>query len=108
MNQHLFYSAIRNQMASELLKHPNYIDEFDHTLNKEHEGETIFTFCNEAARIFYAIGDLSGQCCSCLQSNSVEVINEYTSAILEKLINDEKPLIIDLIVLAGETIRQFC
>lgn len=106
MNEYIFYSDIRNQMATELLKHPKHIDKIHDVLSGQTEHENIITFCHDAARIFHAIGDLSQY--KDLSTHSVEMVTRYTHNIVEKLINDEKPLIIDLIMLSAETIGQFC
>lgn len=101
MTHHIFYGEIRNQIASELLKNPDLL--FDIELKKEET--TIFTLCSEAARIFHAILDLSGHC---LSTNITEVIRNYSSVILNQLVDGKKLTTIDLVVTASETIQKFC
>ena len=105
MNHHIFYGEIRNQIVSELFKNPDYLFEIDRKIEFENEEETIFTLCCEAAQIFYTIQDLSGHCHS---TDVTKAIKHYSSAILNQLVKDKKLTAIDLIVMASETIKEFC
>lgn len=105
MSHHIFYNNIRNRIVSELFKNPEYLFEIDEKVQFGDNGETIFTFCSEAARMFYTILNLSELYKS---PNITSALDRYSLIIFNQLTKGEKIPNIDLILTAAETINQFC
>ncbi len=105
MSHHIFYNNIRNHIASELFKNPEYLFEIEDKIEFSKDGETIFTFCSEAARMFYTVLNLSELYKS---PNITSALDRYTLIIFNQLTKGEKIPNIDLILTAAETLRQFC
>ena len=103
MSQHIYYAQIRNTIASEFLKKPKYLFKIEPKNQLESSQETITALCSEAAHIFDSIQNLSEGCCE----NLNQAIHSYATSIVKCLIKGEKLAIIDLIVMAGQTLQNF-
>ncbi|AXG69606.1 hypothetical protein KORDIASMS9_01831 [Kordia sp. SMS9] len=100
MNYHIFYAHIRNQITTELLKEPNRVYEIEQKISFQNS-ETIYTFCSEAAHIFYSIQNLLSLKSTGDISNSVQ---SYTNVIFTHLSKGEKLPTLDLILAAAEAL----
>ncbi|KAB8154286.1 hypothetical protein EZY14_007560 [Kordia sp. TARA_039_SRF] len=100
MNYHIFYAHIRNQITTELLKQPEYLSDIEQKISFQNS-ETIYTFCNEAAHIFYSIQNLLSLKSTSDITNSLQ---SYTNAIFAHLIKGKKLPALDLILAAAEAL----
>lgn len=105
MPKHSYYAEIRNKIATEILSNPEILEVIETSDALECNQENIYIMCSEAARIFESIQQLSKTDNLIPVSRAVSV---YTDTLLQQLLRGEKPLLIDLIVMASQTIQQFC
>lgn len=105
MSKYLYYAEIRNKMASKILSNPELLDALQKSDGLECKQSGLQTVCNEAARIFEAIQLLSEKSDTL---NLSLALHNYSNEVFNQLLNDEQPLVIDLIVMAGQTLQQFC
>ncbi|AXG72992.1 hypothetical protein DVK85_01575 [Flavobacterium arcticum] len=104
MPKPIYYAEIRNKIATEMLNNAELLAVFEKDAALVCE-ENMYTLCSEAAQIFETIQQLSKTDNLIPISRAVSV---YTDTFLQQLLRGEKPLIIDLIVMASQTIQQFC
>ena len=103
MENHIFYSEIRNQIVSELLNSPGDLLKIKYIMNTQNGGQSHFSICSEAARVFYSIQDLSG----IRMVNQSKALSCYSKKIFKQLIQNKKLTGIEIITIASETIQQF-
>jgi hypothetical protein len=102
MKDHVFYGEIVTKIISDLFESPDKISEINQNIVFDNDNDNIYTVCSEAARIFDVIVNLSQPC----SINIYKAIDNYTSKLLQQLCHDKKPMVIDLIVMAAETIQR--
>ena len=105
MPKPIYYAEIRNKIATKILSNPEILAVIETSDALECNPENIYIMCSEAARIFESIQRLSETGNIVPFSRAVHV---YSDTLLQQLLRGEKPLIIDLIVMASQTIQQFC
>ncbi|WP_442267633.1 hypothetical protein ACSIGC_08170 [Tenacibaculum sp. ZS6-P6] len=103
MENHIFYSEIRNQIVSELLSSPGDLLKIKHIVHLEDNEQSHFSICSEAARVFYAVQDLSGV----KIMNQSQALSHYSKRIFKCLIKKKKLAGIDMVTIASQTIQQF-
>ena len=103
MENHIFYSEIRNQVISELLNSPGDLLKIKYIMNAQNSGQSHFSICSEAARVFYSIQDLSG----IKIINQSKALSYYSKRIFKELIQNKRLTGIEIITIASETIQQF-
>jgi len=103
MENHIFYTEIRNQIVSELLNSPGDLLKIKHIMHLENGGQSHFSICSEAARVFYSVQDLSG----IRIINQSKALSYYSKRIFKELIQNKKLSGIEIITIASETIQQF-
>ena len=105
MSKHIYYAEIRNKVATEMLHNPEVLAAIENNDAFVCKEECVYILCSEASRIFSAIQDLSG---TENISQASCAIHSYANALIEQLLRGEKPVLIDLIVMASQTLQQFC
>lgn len=62
MTTNMYYGEIVAKITSHLFKSPAHIETLERTIStREDDGETIFTICADAARVFDTLENLSGE-----------------------------------------------
>jgi hypothetical protein len=105
MPKHIYYAEIRNKVATKMLHNPEILEAIENNDAFLCKDECVFILCSEASRIFSTVQDLSD---TENISQASLAIHSYADALIEQLLRGEKPLIIDLIVMASQTLQQFC
>ncbi|OIQ19311.1 MAG: hypothetical protein BM557_06295 [Flavobacterium sp. MedPE-SWcel] len=105
MHKPIYYAEIRNKIVTEMLNNAELLALLEKDTALVCKEENMYTLCSEAARIFETIQQLSKTDNLIPVSRAVSV---YTDTLLQQLLRGEKPLLIDLIVMASQTIQQFC
>ena len=101
----LYYGEIVACIAGQLHQNPEHMLRINYTLSQDNEpGDTIWTLCADAGRVFDRIEDLSGE----MYINWHEALDIYAGELLDCLLGGRRPHIIDMVTLTARSIEQVC
>lgn len=102
MSNSLYYGEIAAKISAHLYQNPEQIMQLDLLMNSEAEndGDSIWTVCADAARVFDTLEDLSGE----HYVDWHKALNSYADELLEHLLSGDLPTIIDMISMASLSI----
>lgn len=99
----LYYGEIAALMAARLFQNPDHAKHIEHSMNElEKDGDTIWSMIATAARVFDTIEDLSGE----LFVDWHKALQHYSDAMLDHLLNGQKPGTIDMVAMASRSIAD--
>lgn len=103
MENHIFYTEIRNQLVAELFNSPADLLRIKRITTLENTEVSHFSICSEAARVYYAVQDLSGV----KNVNQTKALSYYAKQVFEQFIRQKALSNIDIIFIASDTIKRF-
>ncbi len=103
MSNSLYYGELSAKIALGLGQSPDQIAQINNAINNEENirGTAIYRICADAARVFDAIEDLSGE----LFVDWHKAVDLYADELLDHLTKGEIPHIIDLVSMASASIQ---
>lgn len=103
MTNSLYYGEIVAKISCHLYQNPEHKAQISQVINTENDTDnTIWTLCADAAKVFDAIEDLSGE--HFIDWN--DALDHYADQVLEHLLDGRAPNIIDLISIASASVQQ--
>lgn len=103
MNDTLYYGEIVARIAGQIHQNPEHLLRINYTLSQDNgHGDTIWTLCADAGRVFDKIEDLSGE----HHINWYKALDIYAGELLDYLLGGSKPHIIDMVSLVVRSLEQ--
>ncbi|MFY0601643.1 MAG: hypothetical protein JXR03_18360 [Cyclobacteriaceae bacterium] len=97
MNNETAYYGYYGEVVARISGVLHYNSSEDELSNIFNDGDTVFTFSAEAARIFNTLEDLSGE----MNVDWLKALERYSCKLLSALINKQKPNVVDMISMAA-------
>ena len=104
MSKNLYYGEIVSEITAKLYADPDHRNQIELTMSANNvENETISTLCADCARVFDTIEELASD----HFIDWYDACNTYAGKILSSLLEGRKPTLIDMVVMAGQSIRNY-
>ncbi len=102
MSNSLYYGEIAAYISSKLVENPDNKTRIDHVMSNQSEGDTIWTLCAEAAKVFDKVEDLSGE----HFVNWYKAVDVFSQEMLDYLLSGKKPTIVDMVSMTARSIEN--
>ncbi|MAE86202.1 MAG: hypothetical protein CMB80_25940 [Flammeovirgaceae bacterium] len=104
MSNSLYYGEIAAKLSAHLFQNPDQVVQLDLIMNEEEKGDTVWSICADAARVFDSLEDLSGE----HFIDWHKALELYADEMLDFIMQGNIPNILDLMTMAVRCIQSAC